>query len=105
MDDFTKTTMELIEDLASSAGYAGHSFLFSAEVKSSKAALLAHLEGGTRDAARYRWLRDISTPAICAFYLSVGKAFEGVKFSRETVDEAIDAQIDASRAASGAGEG
>lgn len=48
-----------------------------------------------RDAARYRWLRDKSEPGICAFYLSVGKAFEGVKFKRETVDEAIDAQMPA----------
>ena len=46
-----------------------------------------------KDAARYRWLRDHSEPAICAFYLSVGKAFDGVKFARKTVDEAIDAQI------------
>ncbi len=45
------------------------------------------------DAARYRWLRDISEPGICAFYLSVGKAFDGGKFARKTVDEAIDAQI------------
>ncbi len=45
------------------------------------------------DAARYRWLRDRSEPGICAFYLSVGKAFDGVKFTRQTVDEAIDAQI------------
>lgn len=50
------------------------------------------------DAERYRWLRDLSEPGICAFYLSVGKAFEGVKFKRETVDEAIDAQITAGRA-------
>lgn len=48
-----------------------------------------------RDAARYRWLRDKSEPAICAFYLSVGKAFDGVKFNQTTVDKAIDAQIDA----------
>jgi hypothetical protein len=45
------------------------------------------------DAARYRWLRDKSEPGICAFYLSVGKAFDGVKFTQSTVDEAIDAQI------------
>jgi hypothetical protein len=45
------------------------------------------------DAERYRWLRDISEPGICAFYLSVGQAFHGVRFARETVDEAIDAQI------------
>jgi hypothetical protein len=53
------------------------------------------------DAERYRWLRDLSEPGICAFYLSVGKAFDGVKFKRETVDEAIDAQILASRNAEG----
>ncbi len=48
-----------------------------------------------RDAARYRWLRDVSEPGICAFYLSVGQAFHGVKFSKTTVDDAIDAQISA----------
>lgn len=46
-----------------------------------------------REAARYRWLRDKSEPGICAFYLSVGKAFHEVKFKAQTVDEAIDAQI------------
>lgn len=46
------------------------------------------------DADRYRWLRDLSEPGICSFYLSVGQAFKGVKFSRETVDEAIDAAIE-----------
>lgn len=46
-----------------------------------------------REAARYRWLRDKSEPGICAFYLSVGKAFDGIKFTQTTVDEAIDAQI------------
>lgn len=45
----------------------------------------------TRDAERYRWLRDKSEPRICAFYLSVGMAFHGVRFKPETVDEAIDA--------------
>lgn len=45
------------------------------------------------DAKRYRWLRDHSEPAICAFYLSVGQAFHKIKFARETVDKAIDAQI------------
>jgi len=43
------------------------------------------------DAARYRWLRDKSEPGICAFYLSVGLAFKGVKFVPKTVDDAIDA--------------
>lgn len=46
-----------------------------------------------QDGPRYRWLRDLSEPGICAFYLSVGKAFDGVKFTQSTVDEAIDAQI------------
>jgi hypothetical protein len=45
------------------------------------------------DAARYRWLRDKSEPGICAFYMSVGQAFKDVKFKRETVDQAIDAQM------------
>lgn len=49
--------------------------------------------GQAEDAVRYRWLRDYSNPGVCAFYLSVGKAFDGVKFARATVDEAIDAQI------------
>jgi hypothetical protein len=52
----------------------------------------------TKDAARYRWLRDKSEPGICAFYLSVGQAFKGVKFARETVDEAIDAAMSAATA-------
>lgn len=41
----------------------------------------------------YAFAKAISEPAICAFYLSVGKAFDGVKFARETVDAAIDEQI------------
>jgi hypothetical protein len=45
------------------------------------------------DAERYRWLRDKSEPGICAFYLSVGQAFKGVRFTRETVDAAIDAAM------------
>lgn len=57
------------------------------------ARLTAEVEGLRKDAERYRWLRDHSEPGICAFYLSVGEAFKGVKFARETVDEAIDAQI------------
>jgi len=51
------------------------------------------LEVDKKHANRYRWLRDKSEPGICAFYLSVGKAFDGVKFNQETVDLAIDAQI------------
>ncbi len=46
-------------------------------------------------AARYRWLRDKSEPNICAFYLSVGMGLHGVRFTRETVDAAIDAAMQA----------
>ena len=49
--------------------------------------------GPAKEAARYRWLRDKSEPGICSFYLSVGKAFDGIKFTQDTVDAAIDAQI------------
>jgi hypothetical protein len=45
------------------------------------------------EAVRYRWLRDLSEPGICVFYLSVGQAFKGVKFSPKTVDATIDAAI------------
>jgi len=62
---------------------------------------LAKLE---REAARYRWLRDKSEPGVCAFYLSVGQAFKDVKFARETVDDAIDAQIATMQSAKGAKE-
>jgi len=55
------------------------------------AKLRSAVEALAVDAERYRWLRDKSEPGICAFYLSVGKAFHGVKFKPETVDEAIDA--------------
>lgn len=56
-----------------------------------RAALLQQADDDAKDAVRYRWLRDKSKPGICAFYMSVGQAFKGVKFARETVDEAIDA--------------
>jgi len=56
-----------------------------------RAALLQRADDDAKDAVRYRWLRDKSEPGICAFYMSVGQAFKGVKFARETVDEAIDA--------------
>jgi hypothetical protein len=56
-----------------------------------RAALLQQADDDAKDAARYRWLRDKSEPGICAFYMSVGQAFKGVKFARDTVDEAIDA--------------
>lgn len=56
-----------------------------------RAALLEHADDDAKDAVRYRWLRDQSEPGICAFYMSVGQAFQGVKFAQGTVDEAIDA--------------
>ena len=63
-----------------------------------RAALLQQTDDDAKDAVRYRWLRDKSELGLCAFYMSVGQALKGVKFARETVDEAIDvaraAQID-----------
>ena len=56
-----------------------------------RAALLQQADVDAKDAARYRWLRDKSEPGICAFYMSVGQAFQDVKFARETVDAGIDA--------------
>jgi hypothetical protein len=44
------------------------------------------------EAARYRWLRDVSTPPH-NFYLSVPVEFDGVKYSRDEVDAAIDAAL------------
>jgi hypothetical protein len=61
----------------------------------------ATAETQARDAARYRWLRDLSEPGICAFYLSVGHAFKGVRFAKETVDAAIDAQLVAAETSAG----
>jgi len=54
-----------------------------------RATLLQQADVDAKDAARYRWLRDKSEPGICAFCMSVGQAFKGVMFARETVDEAI----------------
>lgn len=98
MDDFITKAMQLADEMADAAVDLGASGEVDGSLNTARAALLAHMEGGRADAERYRWLRDYSTPAIFAFYLSVGKAFDGVKFARETVDEAIDAQIDAARA-------
>lgn len=50
------------------------------------------------DAARYRWLRDISVPPH-NFYLSVPDEFGGVKYAPVEVDAAIDAAIAAMAAA------
>jgi hypothetical protein len=46
-----------------------------------------------KDAQRYVWLRDNSEPGICAFYLSVGKAFHNIRFTSEQIDDAIDSAI------------
>lgn len=64
-------------------------------IKQERDELRAEVERLRAEAGRYRWLRDKSEPGICAFYLSVGQAFKGVKFASETVDEAIDAAIGA----------
>lgn len=53
----------------------------------------------TKDAARYRWLRDISTPPH-NFYLSVPVEFDGVRYEPAEVDAGIDAAI-AARSAAG----
>ena len=66
---------------------------FEPFLKEALRSLADQVEELQADAARYRWLRDKSEPGICAFYLSVGKAFDGVKFNQDTVDTAIDAQI------------
>lgn len=50
-----------------------------------------------QDAARYRWLRDVSVPPH-NFYLSVPIEFDGVRYTRAEVDAEIDAAIDAARA-------
>ncbi|PMU87089.1 MULTISPECIES: hypothetical protein [unclassified Pseudomonas] len=43
----------------------------------------------SKDAERYRWLRD-SSESIHQFYLSTPIWFTGVKFSKENVDSTID---------------
>lgn len=48
------------------------------------------------DAARFRWLRDVSCPPH-NFYISVPDEFHGVKYGPDEVD----AYIDAARAALG----
>lgn len=44
------------------------------------------------DAARYRWLRDVSTPPH-NFYISVPDEFHGVRYEPSEVDAYIDAAI------------
>ena len=46
----------------------------------------------SKDAERYRWLRD-SSESIHQFYLSTPIWFTGVKFSKESVDSTIDAAL------------
>lgn len=41
------------------------------------------------DAARYRWLRDVSAPPH-NFYLSVPIEFDGIRYTRAEVDAYID---------------
>ncbi len=57
----------------------------------------AEVTDDARDAARYRWLRDVSVPPH-NFYLSVPIEFDGVRYTRAEVDAEIDAAIDAARA-------
>lgn len=45
-----------------------------------------------RDAARYRWLRDVSVPPH-NFYISVPVEFHGVRYTPAEVDAGIDAAI------------
>jgi hypothetical protein len=45
--------------------------------------------------ARYKWLRDKSEKTQCGFYLSVGEALKDIRFQPQTVDNSIDAAIDA----------
>lgn len=90
----TKTPQQLLRALIADDAYvAGFQTMGQ-----YRAALLQQADDDTKDAVRYRWLRDKSEPGICAFHMSIGQAFKGVKFARETVDEAIDtaraAQLD-----------
>lgn len=57
-------------------------------------------QGDALDAARYRWLRDVSVPPH-NFYLSVPDEFKDVKFSKAEVDAAIDAARAAQEASDG----
>jgi hypothetical protein len=105
---------QLADANAAAAGLAGGSFYKAGQVWRAQlfdainrlaalAAAASPVSQDALDARRYRWLRDESEPGICAFYLSVGDAFKGVRFARETVDAAIDEQI--TRAASPLPEG
>lgn len=57
--------------------------------------VVADRDAMEKDAMRYQWLRDKSQDRD-SFYLSVPKYLHGVKFTRKTVDDAIDAAILAS---------
>lgn len=54
--------------------------------------LKAESEALRKDAERYRWLRD-SSESIHQFYLSTPIWFTGVKFSKENVDNTVDAAM------------
>ena len=60
--------------------------------RSGQLAPMPDVETVARDAARYRWLRDHSTPPH-QFYISVPDKFHGVKFTPDDVDAYIDAAI------------
>lgn len=50
------------------------------------------VERTMKDAARYRWLRDVSVPPH-NFYLSVPDEFKDDRYTPQQVDAAIDAAI------------
>ncbi|WP_277963879.1 ead/Ea22-like family protein [Pseudomonas sp. RIT-To-2] len=54
--------------------------------------LKAEVEALRKDAARYHWLRDKSE-SVHQFYMSTPIWFTGVKFSKENVDNTIDAAM------------
>ncbi|UNV91813.1 MULTISPECIES: hypothetical protein [unclassified Comamonas] len=60
------------------------------------AELAAIFAADASDAARYRWLRDISVPPH-NFYLSVPDEFKDARYTPREVDAAIDAAITAQR--------
>lgn len=61
-----------------------------AYARSALAAQAAEVQALRADAERYRWLRDVSVPPH-NFYLSVPVEFDGVRFTTQDVDAAIDA--------------
>lgn len=53
---------------------------------------LEEVERTMKDAARYRWLRDVSVPPH-NFYLSVPDEFKDDRYTPQQVDAAIDAAL------------